>query len=65
MLAIIRNYFQLLGRRIDQIVLEHEQEPYKQDSKFSFLLERFLFCSCVWNPFVFVVGLLLALKRIG
>ncbi|XP_059429432.1 protein CHROMATIN REMODELING 5 isoform X1 [Corylus avellana] len=27
----IRNYLQLLGRRIDQIVLEHEEEPYKQD----------------------------------
>ncbi|KAG4402806.1 hypothetical protein GLYMA_02G281000v4 [Glycine max] len=30
-LSKIRNYLQLLGRRIDQIVLEHEQEPYKQD----------------------------------
>ncbi|KAL9253974.1 CHROMATIN REMODELING 5-like protein [Drosera capensis] len=30
-LAKIRNYLQLLGWRIDQIVLEHEQEPYKQD----------------------------------
>jgi len=28
----IRSYLQLLGRRIDQIVLEHEEEPYKQDS---------------------------------
>ncbi|OIW02825.1 hypothetical protein TanjilG_29601 [Lupinus angustifolius] len=27
----IRNYLQLLGRRIDQIVLDHEVEPYKQD----------------------------------
>lgn len=27
----IRNYLQLLGRRIDQIVLDHEEEPYKQD----------------------------------
>ncbi|XP_030959800.1 protein CHROMATIN REMODELING 5 isoform X2 [Quercus lobata] len=30
-LSKIRNYLQLLGRRIDQIVLEHEEEPYKQD----------------------------------
>ncbi|XVF69552.1 hypothetical protein PTKIN_Ptkin11bG0090800 [Pterospermum kingtungense] len=27
----IRNYLQLLGRRIDQIVLEHEDELYRQD----------------------------------
>ncbi|OIW16296.1 hypothetical protein TanjilG_19012 [Lupinus angustifolius] len=30
-LSKIRNYLQLLGRRIDQIVLDHEVEPYKQD----------------------------------
>ncbi|RDY07150.1 Protein CHROMATIN REMODELING 5, partial [Mucuna pruriens] len=30
-LSKIRNYLQLLGRRIDQIVLEHEEELYKQD----------------------------------
>ncbi|XP_027343155.1 protein CHROMATIN REMODELING 5-like [Abrus precatorius] len=30
-LSKIRNYLQLLGRRIDQIVFEHEEEPYKQD----------------------------------
>ncbi|GMH11458.1 hypothetical protein Nepgr_013299 [Nepenthes gracilis] len=30
-LSKIRNYLQLLGRRIDQIVLEHEREPHKQD----------------------------------
>ncbi|KAG4399819.1 hypothetical protein GLYMA_08G302767v4 [Glycine max] len=30
-LSKIRNYLQLLGRRINQIVLEHEEEPYKQD----------------------------------
>ncbi|KAJ7960580.1 protein CHROMATIN REMODELING 5 [Quillaja saponaria] len=30
-LSKIRNYLQLLGQRIDQIVLEHEDEPYKQD----------------------------------
>nr|KJB83538.1 hypothetical protein B456_013G252300 [Gossypium raimondii] len=30
-LSKIRNYLQLLGRRIDQIVLEHEDEPYRQD----------------------------------
>jgi len=42
-LSKIRNYLQLLGRRIDQIVLEHEEEPYKQDSKFSF----FCFCCLV------------------
>ncbi|CAJ1971278.1 unnamed protein product [Sphenostylis stenocarpa] len=29
-LSKIRNYLQLLGRRIDEIVLEHEEEPYKQ-----------------------------------
>ncbi|KAH8499021.1 hypothetical protein H0E87_017797, partial [Populus deltoides] len=27
----IRNYLQLIGRRIDQIVLEYEEERYKQD----------------------------------
>ncbi|GAV70300.1 SNF2_N domain-containing protein/Helicase_C domain-containing protein/Chromo domain-containing protein/DUF4208 domain-containing protein [Cephalotus follicularis] len=27
----IRNYLHLLGRRIDQIVIEHEEELYKQD----------------------------------
>lgn len=31
-LSKIRNYLQLLGRRIDQIVSEHEAELYKQDS---------------------------------
>ncbi|RDX93137.1 Protein CHROMATIN REMODELING 5, partial [Mucuna pruriens] len=30
-LSKIRNYLQLLGRRIDLIVLEHEVESYKQD----------------------------------
>ncbi|XP_044478849.1 protein CHROMATIN REMODELING 5-like isoform X2 [Mangifera indica] len=30
-LSRIRNYLQLIGRRIDQIVLEHEEELYKQD----------------------------------
>ncbi|PON97641.1 histone H3-K9 methyltransferase [Trema orientale] len=30
-LSKIRNYLQLLGRKIDQIVLEHEEEPYRQD----------------------------------
>lgn len=30
-LSKIRNYLQLLGRRIDQIVLDHEDELYKQD----------------------------------
>ncbi|CAK8538681.1 unnamed protein product [Lathyrus sativus] len=30
-LSKIRHYLQLLGRRIDQIVLENEVEPYKQD----------------------------------
>ncbi|KAG6605931.1 Protein CHROMATIN REMODELING 5, partial [Cucurbita argyrosperma subsp. sororia] len=30
-LSKIRNYLQLLGRRIDQVVLDHEEEPYKQD----------------------------------
>lgn len=30
-LSKIRKYLQLLGRRIDQIVLEHESEPHKQD----------------------------------
>ncbi|XP_059625031.1 protein CHROMATIN REMODELING 5 isoform X2 [Cornus florida] len=30
-LSKIRNYLQLLGRKIDQIVLEHEEEPYKQE----------------------------------
>ncbi|XP_059288014.1 protein CHROMATIN REMODELING 5 isoform X1 [Lycium ferocissimum] len=27
----VRNYLQLLGRRIDQIVLEYEKEPHKQE----------------------------------
>lgn len=30
-LSKIRKYLQLLGRRIDQIVLEHDKEQYKQD----------------------------------
>ncbi|KAK7276699.1 hypothetical protein RIF29_17844 [Crotalaria pallida] len=30
-LSKIRNYLQLLGRRIDQIVVDNEVEPYKQD----------------------------------
>ncbi|KAJ4845979.1 Protein CHROMATIN REMODELING 5 [Turnera subulata] len=30
-LSKIRNYLQLIGRRIDQIVLEYEEELYKQD----------------------------------
>ncbi|XP_075520131.1 protein CHROMATIN REMODELING 5-like [Primulina tabacum] len=30
-LSKIRNYLQLLGRRIDQIVLDYEQGPYKQE----------------------------------
>ncbi|XP_008449672.2 protein CHROMATIN REMODELING 5 isoform X1 [Cucumis melo] len=30
-LSKIRNYLQLLGRRIDQVVFDHEEEPYKQD----------------------------------
>ncbi|KAL1832124.1 hypothetical protein ACET3Z_001775 [Daucus carota] len=30
-LSRIRNYLQILGRRVDQIVLEHEEELYKQD----------------------------------
>ncbi|XP_031401570.1 protein CHROMATIN REMODELING 5 isoform X2 [Punica granatum] len=30
-LARIRNYLQLIGRRIDSIVLEHEEDPFKQD----------------------------------
>lgn len=33
-LSKIRNYLQLLGRKIDQIVIEHEEEPYRQDSTF-------------------------------
>ncbi|XP_025665762.1 protein CHROMATIN REMODELING 5 isoform X1 [Arachis hypogaea] len=30
-LSKIRNYLQQLGRRIDEIVIDHEEEPYKQD----------------------------------
>lgn len=30
-LSKIRNYLQLLGRKIDQIVIEHEEEPHKQE----------------------------------
>ncbi|KAL4590633.1 hypothetical protein LXL04_003570 [Taraxacum kok-saghyz] len=30
-LSRIRNYLQLLGRRIDQIVIDHEDDPYKQE----------------------------------
>lgn len=33
-LARIRKYLQLIGRRIDRIVFEHEEEPHKQDSMF-------------------------------
>lgn len=36
-LSKIRNYLQLIGRRIDQIVLEHEEELYKQDSMCFFI----------------------------
>lgn len=32
-LSKIRNYLQIIGRRIDEIVLEHEEDLYKQDSK--------------------------------
>ena len=38
MLSKIRNYLQLLGRRIDQVVLDHEEEPYKQDSMCSSII---------------------------
>lgn len=38
-LSKIRNYLQLIGRRIDQIVLEYEEELYKQDSM----------CFCILN----------------
>ena len=31
-LSKIRKYLQLLGRRIDQIVLQNEDEPYRQES---------------------------------
>lgn len=37
-LSKIRNYLQLLGRRIDEIVLEHEEEPYRQDSMLTCLI---------------------------
>ncbi|XP_023732470.1 protein CHROMATIN REMODELING 5 [Lactuca sativa] len=30
-LSRIRNYLQLLGRKIDQIVIDHEEDPYKQE----------------------------------
>ncbi|KAI3695733.1 hypothetical protein L1987_78733 [Smallanthus sonchifolius] len=30
-LSRIRNYLQLLGQKIDQIVNDHEEDPYKQD----------------------------------
>lgn len=30
-LSKIRKYLQLIGRRIDQVVFEHEREPHKQD----------------------------------
>lgn len=32
-LSRIRNYLQILGQKIDQIVIDHEEDPYKQDSK--------------------------------
>lgn len=44
-LSKIRNYLQLIGRRIDQIVLEHEEELYKQDSMFFFFLGSYFICS--------------------
>lgn len=37
-LSKIRKYLQLLGRRIDQIVMEQDKEQYKQDSKLLFIL---------------------------
>ncbi|WCJ28910.1 Chromodomain-helicase-DNA-binding protein 1 [Euphorbia peplus] len=30
-LSKIRNYLQLIGRRVDQIVLDYDEEPYRQD----------------------------------
>ncbi|KAI7734217.1 hypothetical protein M8C21_029963 [Ambrosia artemisiifolia] len=30
-LSRIRNYLQILGRKIDQIVIDHEKDPYKQE----------------------------------
>ncbi|KAL2485488.1 Protein CHROMATIN REMODELING 5 [Abeliophyllum distichum] len=30
-LSKIRNYLQILGRRVDQIVLDYEKEPYRQE----------------------------------
>lgn len=32
MLSRIRNYLQILGQRVDDIVFEHEEELYKQES---------------------------------
>lgn len=34
MLAKVKNYLKLLGRRIDQIVLDNEEEPHGQDSMY-------------------------------
>lgn len=48
-LSKIRNYLQLLGRRIDQIVLEHEEEPYKQDSKCFFILHILVTDLCCFS----------------
>ncbi|XP_076904206.1 protein CHROMATIN REMODELING 5-like isoform X1 [Bidens hawaiensis] len=30
-LSRIRNYLQILGQKVDQIVIDHEEDPYKQD----------------------------------
>ncbi|KAL5077735.1 hypothetical protein RYX36_016719 [Vicia faba] len=55
-LSKIRNYLQLLGRRIDHIVSEQEVEPYKQDSMcfipmLKFFLEKSLLLACL-GPFI-------------
>ncbi|GAU12600.1 hypothetical protein TSUD_132100 [Trifolium subterraneum] len=47
-LSIIRNYLQLLGRRIDQIVSEQESGPPKQDSMCFIPILDFLLCDLIF-----------------
>lgn len=41
MLAKVKNYLKLLGRRIDRIVLDNEEEPHGQDSMYFVLYDLF------------------------
>lgn len=52
-LSRIRNYLQLLGRKIDQIVIDHEEDPYKQESMYAKLIYLFVYLSLVKRAITF------------